>query len=164
MRNIGNFSSWINPMWVDHILKNDGQARPRDWPPSSAAESAEYLRYQEAGYNLDAVNWWVYEQQDLKVEICPPWVTGKVHWWFTKLNPGQYMPIHADPHVYDAPCNRYWMPLQDYESGHVFIYKDSMINNYKKGDVFQFDKSNELHGAANIGHTIRIMLLITEYI
>jgi len=61
-------------------------------------------------------------------------------------------------------CNRYWMPLQDYTAGHVFIYKDKMIADYKAGDVYQFDNETDTHGAANIGHTSRIMLLVTEYI
>jgi hypothetical protein len=161
---IKNYSSWISAKWINTIINNPGQARPRDWPPESAAESAEYSKYKEAGYDLDDVNWWVYEQVDLGEELYPPWTSGKVHWWFTKLNPGQYMPMHKDPHVVGNNCLRYWMPLQDYESGHVFIYNNYMINDYKKGDVFQFSNSEEVHGAANIGHTPRIMLLITEYL
>lgn len=161
---IKNYCDWIDPNWNESIKKTSGQARPRDWPPASAAESAEYQKYQEAGYDLNAVNWWVYEKQDLNIDITPPWSKGKIHWWFTKLEPGQFMPIHADPHVFDNRCIRYWMPLQDYELGHIFICKDKMISNYKKGDVFQFENSNNLHGAANIGHSSRIMLLVTEYI
>jgi hypothetical protein len=164
MKFINNYRTWINPQWANYILANDGQARPRDWPPASAAESAEYAKYIEAGYDLSAVNWWVYEEQDLKVSITPPWTSGKIHWWFTKLMPGQFMPMHTDPHVHDAECIRYWMPLQDHNPGHVFIYKDTMITNYYAGDAYQFDNSSEIHGAANIGHTPRIMLLITEYI
>jgi hypothetical protein len=163
MKYVGNYN-FIEESWITEILNTTGQARPRDWPPASAAESAEYKKYQQAGYDLNAVNWWVYEKQDLSFNFNLPWVKGDFHWWFTKLYPGQYMPMHTDPHVYDASCIRYWMPLQDYEPGHVFIYKDSMIKNYKKGDVFQFENQNEIHGAANIGHSTRIMLLVTEYI
>lgn len=164
MKFVGNYSDWINPTWEKMILATDGQARPRDWPASSAVESAEYSRYELAGYNLNAVNWWVYEFADLDVSIIPPWTNGKIHWWFTKMTPGQFMPMHTDPHAHDAKCIRYWMPLQDYVPGHVFIYKDEMVNGYKKGDVFQFTESTEIHGAANISHSPRIMLLITEYI
>jgi len=39
-----------------------------------------------------------------------------------------------------------------------------MITGYKAGDVFQFETATDMHGAANIGHTSRIMLLVTEYI
>jgi len=164
MKYIGTFNKWIDPLWENKILTSKGQSRPCDWPPSSAAESAEYSKYQEAGYDLTATHWYLYEHQDLNLDLIPPWTVGKVHWWFTKMLPGQFMPVHTDPHTQGILCNRYWMPLQDYEAGHIFLYKDSMISNYKKGDVFMFDDEQDIHGAANIGHSPRIMLLVTEYV
>jgi hypothetical protein len=164
MKFIGNYYSWIDPLWEHKILTNNGQARPRDWPPKFLAESREYQLASEAGYDLNAVHWWVYEEKDLNLNIAPFWTTGDVHWWFTKLTPGQFMPMHTDPHVYDRDCKRYWMPLQDYAPGHIFVYKDEMITGYKAGDLFQFENSNDIHGAANIGHTPRLMLLVTEYL
>jgi hypothetical protein len=56
------------------------------------------------------------------------------------------------------------MPMQDFEIGHVFLYGQNMISNYKAGDVYKFENETDIHGAANIGHTSRIMLLVTEYI
>jgi hypothetical protein len=56
------------------------------------------------------------------------------------------------------------MPLQDYEPGHIFIYKDDIINDYLMGDVYEFESPTDIHGAANIGHTPRLMLLVTEYL
>jgi len=164
MKLLNNYARWINDLWITAILEKEGQARPRDWPPAYAQEVAEYARAKEAGYDLTAVNWWVYEEKDLNIKMFPPWCQGPSHCWFTKMMPGQFMPIHADPHTHDKPCKRYWMPLQDYEAGHVFIYKDQLINNYKKGDLFEFDDPTDIHGAANIGHTPRIMLLVTEYL
>jgi DNA-directed RNA polymerase beta' subunit len=38
------------------------------------------------------------------------------------------------------------------------------FNNKKMLDVYQFDNETDMHGAANIGHTPRIMLLLTEYL
>jgi len=73
------------------------------------------------------------------------------------------MPMHSDPHVYERDGTRYWIPLQDYHSGHVFIYNDKLMTDYKKGDVFVFLDSYDVHGAANIGHQTRLSLLITEY-
>jgi hypothetical protein len=163
MKYIGNYASWINSGWVNQILTIAGQARPRDWPPATAAESSEYKKCKLAGYDLHAVNWWVYEERDLKIQVAPPWTANPVHWWFTKLMPGQYMPIHSDPHTHNVSCNRYWMPLQDYTAGHVFVYKDEMIARYNTGDVYQFTNEADMHGAANIGHAPRIMLLVTEY-
>lgn len=164
MRYAGNFSSWIQDSWIQEILSSPGQARPRDWPPAYAVETAEYKRAHEAGYDLSAVNWWVYEQQDVSFVITPPWVTGKYHWWITKLTPGQFMPMHSDPHTHERPCNRYWIPLQDYHPGHVFIYENELVKDYKKGDVYSYISSQDMHGAANIGHIPRLILQVTEYI
>ena len=51
------------------------------------------------------------------------------------------MPMHTDPHTHDDQnCKRYWVPLQDFIPGHVFIYGNSMVANYKRGDVFQYEK------------------------
>ena len=134
MKYVGNFN-FIQDSWIDEILSIDGQARPRDWPALNAVESAEYKRAIEAGYNLDSVHWWVYEKQDVSFDVNAPWIKNDFHWWITKLYPGQFMPMHTDPHTHDRPCNRYWIPLQDYIPGHIFIYESSLVKDYKKGDV-----------------------------
>ena len=163
MKFLGNFN-FIEDAWIAELLSKDGQARPRDWPPAFAVESAEYKKAQVAGYNLDAIHWWVYEKQDVSFNIVPPWIEGSYHWWITKLMPGQFMPMHTDPHTHDLFCKRYWIPLQDYQPGHIFIYGDNMITGYKKGDVYEYFNSQDMHGAANIGHTPRLVLQITEYV
>jgi hypothetical protein len=163
MRLIGNYDYWIDPLWEHLVLTRTGQSRPRDWSAMNHVELAEYKKYQEAGYDLNAVNWYVYESQDLGIDIDPPWCKGKIHWWITKLNPGQYMPMHTDPHTHDGSCKRYWVPLQNYVPGHIFIYKDEMVSHYGLGDVYVYDHSTDPHGAANISHTPRIILQITEY-
>lgn len=163
MKFIGNYSHWIKDEWISKVLETTGQARPRDWPPNSNFEKEEYLRYELAGYDLQAVNWWVYENKDLNINIDPPWTKGRIHWWITKLYPGQFMPMHTDPHTHENNCFRYWIPLQDYHLGHVFIYKDHMVTDYKKGDVYIYESSIDMHGAANIGHIPRLVLQVTEY-
>ena len=162
MKFLGNFN-FVNDSWIEEVKSKEGQARPRDWTAINIVETAEYKRAREAGYDLTAVHWWVYEKQDVSFDIVPPFVSGNYHWWITKLMPGQYMPIHTDPHTHDNSCKRYWVPLQDYHPGHVFIYKDQMISNYKAGDVYEYDNSIDLHGAANIGYIPRVVLQITEY-
>jgi hypothetical protein len=161
---IGNYKNWIDPCWREMVLNTVGQARPKDWPPDTAAESAEYKRATEAGYDLTATNWWVYEENDLNIKIIPPWCSGKTSWWITKLMPGQFMPMHSDPFTYYSNCKRFWVPLQNYHPGHVFIYKDNMITSYNEGDVYEYYSSTDMHGAANIGHTPRVILQVTEYV
>ena len=162
MKFVGNWKHQIHPKQRQRVLDNDGQARPRDWPPAFAVESDEYKRAKEAGYDLTQVHWWVYEQKDLGALILP--LENEYHWWITKLNPGQFMPMHSDPHTHERVCKRYWIPLQDYQPGHIFIYKDKLIKNYKEYDVFEYEKSTDLHGAANIGHTPRVVLQVTEFL
>jgi hypothetical protein len=42
--------------------------------------------------------------------------------------PGNCMPIHTDPHTsYESNSQRYWVPLQDYQNGHWFVYNDVVI-------------------------------------
>lgn len=163
MQFIGNFK-FINDCWITEVLSKEGQARPRDWPAINAVESEEYKKALEAGYDITAVHWWVYEKQDVSFNVDLPFVKGDYHWWITKLMPGQFMPMHSDPHTYDRKCKRYWIPLQDYHSGHIFILNDTMICHYKKGDVWLYNSSHDVHGAANIGHIPRIVLQVTEYL
>ena len=146
------------------VLARDGQARPRDWPASTAVESGEYRRAKEAGYNLNEVHWWVYEESDLNVKIDPPWCQGRTNWWITKLTPGQYMPIHTDPFTHYESCKRFWVPLQDFELGHIFIYKNDLVKDYRAGDVYEYDNSQDYHGAVNIGYSPRVVLQVTEYV
>lgn len=163
MKLIGNFL-FIKDEWIQELLTKEGQARPRDWPPAFEVESAEYTRADQAGYDLTQILWWVYEKQDVSFDVLPPWFTNNYHWWITKLYPGQYMPMHTDPHTHERPCKRYWMPLQDYHPGHVFIYENELVKDYKKGDVYSYNSSQDMHGAANIGHIPRLILQVTEYI
>jgi hypothetical protein len=73
------------------------------------------------------------------------------------------MPMHTDPHTHEESCKRYWIPLQDYESGHIFIYKNTLMTEYSANDVFVYKNAQDSHGAANIGHTPRVVLQVTEY-
>jgi hypothetical protein len=76
--------------------------------------------------------------------------------------PGNFMPMHMDPHtVQQQNADRFWIPLQDWQPGHIFMYEDYVTTNYKKGDIFQYANSAALHGAANIGSTPRVVLQIT---
>lgn len=164
MNYLGNYASYIKNEWIDEILSMEGKARPRDWPPAYKHESYEYDRATEAGYDLNGVHWYVIDKGETSFEITFPFLKNEFHWWITKLYPGQFMPMHSDPHVHERNAIRYWMPLQDYVPGHIFIINDQLITGYKKGDMYSFVDSQDIHGAANIGHTVRLSLLITDYL
>jgi len=74
------------------------------------------------------------------------------------------MPMHVDPHTtVQKNAQRFWIPLQDWEIGHIFKFQDEIVTNYKKGDIYEYDDAQGLHGAANIGLTPRVVLQVTLY-
>ena len=162
---IGNYGSWIQQSWIDELLKNTGTARPKEGKrPDSPEEELEYAKARAAGYKDDAVYFYMFDKHNTSFDINPPFLKGNFHWWITKMLPGNFMPMHVDPHTrYEKNSKRYWMPLQDYQSGHVFMYENKVITDYKAGDVWCYEDSTAEHGAANIGHVARIVLQISSY-
>lgn len=159
-----NAKNWVDPTWIETILKSPGKPRPDFSKLINEFEINQYQEAMDCGYTFEQPLWYIYEPNDIDIDINPYWCSGKVTWWITKMIPGQYMPMHSDPFTQDSNVLRYWVPLMDYEAGHIFIYKDKMITDYQLGDVFRFDEAREIHGAANIGYTPRIMLQISEYL
>ena len=166
MKYIGNYQNWIQQEWVDLILHTNGTARPRDGnTPDSKEMEYEYSRAKQAGYKDTDVYFWMFDKSNVNFILpTPPWVDGKYHWWITKMLPGNFMPMHVDPHtLYEKNSCRYWMPLQDWKPGHVFMYENEVITDYKAGDVWMYRESGALHGAANIGYTPRLVLQVSTY-
>lgn len=163
MKYIGNYIQDIPSKLINYLLNNDGQPRPNNLSKEAINAYDTYAKGQDVGYDLSATYWHIFESQDIPMEIIPTWTIGKVHWWITKMMPGDMMPMHEDPPTLKHDCNRYWMPLQDYETGHVFIINDKLITDYKAGDVFAYNVAQDNHGAANIGFTPRLVLQVTEF-
>jgi hypothetical protein len=167
MKYIGNYSNWVNPSWIKEILTLPGIGRPRDGKrPDSQEEEQEYNRARLAGYKDDVVYFWMFNEDNVTFKLPPPPFikNNKFHWWITKMMPGNFMPMHTDPHtLYEKNSSRYWMALQDWQPGHIFMYQDQVITNYCAGDVYMYNDSTALHGAANIGHTPRLVLQISTY-
>ena len=163
MKWIGNFEKDLNPALNKLVMDAKGQARPGDWKPINDVEK-ELWEKGKSTFDFGKTMWYVYEQQDLQIDLKFPWTFGKCHWWITKLLPGQMMPMHTDPLTHeDQTFKRFWVPLQDYVAGHVFLYGNSMIANYKRGDVFEYEHSQDEHGAANLYFEPRLVLQVTEY-
>jgi hypothetical protein len=164
MRYLKNVSDWIDPQWIKIVNENPGKPRPDFTNLLNSFEKEQYSQAESAGYSFEKPLWTIYEKDDLGMDIVPNWCTGKTSWWITKLMPGQYMPMHSDPFTQTTNVRRFWVPLMDYEPGHVFIYKGTMVQDYKLGDLYQFDNAVDLHGAANISYSPRIMLQLSEYL
>lgn len=161
---LGNHKDWIDPKLVDYLLNNDGVKRPNI---GKNPDVEEFRKAVEVGYDLSKTWWHIYEQDTIPFDIKPPIETDRdIIWWFIKLLPGGMMPMHRDPHVTFSDVSnpkRYWMPLQDYEPGHIFVYKDKMLDGYKTGDLWLYENENELHGACNISYVPRLTFLFTLY-
>lgn len=160
MKYIGNYKDWIDPKWMETILSTPGRPWPNDWQPSSDSE-ANTLTTVKTGFNGNTVNWWLYTNEHLNLDITPPWCTNESMFWFVKMEPGQFFPLHKDPM---SSTRRYWMAMQDYELGHILIWGESaeLVKDYKMGDVFEFDASNVIHGASNISSSVRVMMQVSE--
>lgn len=163
---LGNYKDWINPNWIDYIMASRGYGRPLEGPrPDSLEMEQEYAKARAAGYKDTDIYFWMFDKDNVNFEILtPPFVNSNYHWWITKMMPGNFMPMHIDPHtMIEKNSKRYWMPFQDWQDGHIFMYKDQVITNYKAGDVFCYQDSNAIHGAVNIGYTPRIVLQVSTY-
>jgi hypothetical protein len=129
----------------------------------------EYKMYTRAGYDVFGTHFSLLEKFDVSFDILqnpPPFLDYKdkhITWWFSKMKPGNIMPMHIDRAQPQKEIHKYWMPWTPYEPGHVFVIGDTEISNYKVGDVYEFDYAGSWHGAFNIGKTPRCILQITDY-
>jgi len=164
MKFIGNYN-YIDPKWIEYVLSNPGYGRPKEGKrPDSPEEEQEYTIARNAGYNDNAIYFWMFDNSNFPFDLDLPFIDKPYHWWITKMLPGNFMPMHIDPHtVYQKNSKRLWLPWQDWEAGHVFAYEDIVLTKYRKGDVWEYESATGLHGAANIGHVPRIILQVSTY-
>ena len=173
MKFLGNYKEWLdsNQALVDFVTNNRGWGRPgEDTNTWSTEKAAEIKRSTDVGYSYDQNYWYLFTPINTGMEIDPPDIIPRpFKWWVIKMIPGNFMPMHKDSHVLkhqndnSKNVNRYWMPLKDWEPGHIFMYEDMVLTNYKAGDLWVYDDSTALHGAANIGHTDRIIMQISSF-
>lgn len=170
MIKVGNLNDLIGIGWIDSVLNevltSQGMNRPREGErPQGIEGEKEWQKAIDAGYDPDAAYFQMFDKTNLKSGIPIFHTCGRNrHWWITKMMPGQFMPMHIDPHTkQETNVDRLWIPLQDFEKGHIFAYEDIVITNYKKADVYKYNNPRAFHGAANIGSTPRIVLQVTLY-
>lgn len=166
MKFIGNFADWIDPRWCEEVCNTRGYGRPKEGPSPDTLEMAkEYEKAKVAGYSDTAIYFWMFDKNNVNFEISqPPWISSKFHWWITKMLPGNFMPMHVDPHTfYQTNSKRFWIALTNWHPGHIIMYEDVVLTNYKIGDVWEYTDSTAIHGAANIGHDTRVILQVSTY-
>jgi len=166
MNKIGNYKSWIKQEWIDYIINNDGEKHlKQDQLEYGVNNRIDKLL--DSGWILNRTLWQSYEAKTLPFEVTMPFESqNKIDWWFVKLNCGDMIPWHQDHNHRDFEglrSKRYWMPLQDYITGHVFINEKYMPTEYKAGDLFAYD-THAFHGAVNLNKDVpRITFNYVEY-
>lgn len=146
MKYIGNYADWIKQEWIDYLLNETGYPRPRDKVLENSFEEQQNKSVSNNGYE-DRVYWYKFTPDNFPFDLKPPIGDEKL-WWFVKLLPGNLITMHRDQE--EEIGNRttlYWMSMIDYEPGHLFVSKDELLINYKKGDLFKLDHANDLHGS-----------------
>lgn len=168
MKYIGNYKDWINSSWIEIILSMKGFGAPKDFNISLDIDSGQRSKMHESErkvyetYGTDKIFFHLLESNCLNFQIDPPWLSEKFDWWITKMYPGQFIPIHSDGPKH-LKGKRYWMPLQDWEPGHIFIYEDISVSRYEAGDLWEYENSLAVHGAINIGHNPRLILQVSTF-
>ena len=172
MNYIGNFKSWITPELMDHLKTQDGDLTPV-WQPerwSGLPLLEEYKEKARPVYSQDTpvfhqFNAGSKDMQGFNIALpIFPEVRKYVQWWFVKLLPGEMQAMHVDPHLLEVKNPvRYSMFLQDFELGHVFVYDNTILTNYKVGDVYEWSDPMCVHGCINIGFQPRYTLQVTYH-
>ena len=172
MKFIGNYSSWITDELMGHLENNEGDTTPV-WQPERWSgnpmldEAREITRPAFAHLNHTFQQFNIQSEDMRNANIVLPQIPDDNRdgfWWFIKLLPGQMQPMHFDPHLIDTinPA-RYTMFLQDYHPGHVFVYDNILMTDYKAGDLFMWKDPMMVHGVVNISYKTRYTLQITTY-
>ena len=172
MKYIGNFKEWITPELLEHLKSHEGDYVPV-WQPDKWQGHPTLDKFRELARPAYSEDSPMFHQFNIKskdmegVEIVLPDLPEKrknCFWWFVKLQPGEMQAMHIDPHLVDVQNPvRYSMFLQDYEFGHIFVYDDKMLTDYKAGDVYEWSDPECIHGVINISFHTRYTLQITYH-
>lgn len=177
MQLVDNYKDWIKSEWIDEALRIQGYKIPIDFFKDLKINKEEELGLREEMdptereiykvYGTDKIFFHLLEESLFSFELDhPPWIDSnkKFSWWMTKMYPGQYIPVHKDIlKKKDPHTERYWIPMFDWQPGHVFMYEEQCITNYKAGDVFLYDDPRAWHGAINLGDSVRLLMQVTTY-
>jgi hypothetical protein len=163
MEYIGNYANIVQQDWIDFLMANKGQLLPDRRECLLPEFDDQNVKIFKSWTPMNMPNWWKFEVQDLPFTIPWPVDLGKkVDWWIIKMEPGQCIPLHIDQ---NPPENtlRYILMLQDYEPGHILLWDDSLVRDYKRGDFFKVKDVNSSHGGSNISNTTRLLAYLTVW-
>jgi hypothetical protein len=177
MKLLANYKDWIKPEWVEEALALEGYKVPHDFFKDNKLTLEEQAGLREAMdpsereiydvYGTEGVFFHLLESSLFSFEVDhPPWIaTGETFCWeVIKMYTGEFIPVHRDILKHQDPkSKRFWVPMLDWKEGHIFMYEDLYVHNYKAGDVFLYDDPRALHSAINIGTDVRLIMQVTTY-
>lgn len=181
MKYVGNYLDSLPKGFVEAILADDGEVvpvyQPDKWRGKPEYDEAR-IALENAGYPDLNYHFHQYTNETPCIKalgelrylgFVPEDIADceytDFHWWAVKYMPGDMQPMHFDPHIIETKkCRRYTMMLTDFVDGHIFVYNDYMLNNYKVGDMYRWPDAMIYHGAANIAMVPRISLQLSYYI
>lgn len=178
---VENYKSWIDQKWIDFLLLNYGDCLPKDFKDAADVSSIEDVIWDEGvrdafkGWDRTKITCFSFRKHNFLFDINPPIEVKKnFEWFFIKLLSGMGQPIHMDvpPNgrsflngkpISDPNVDRYWMPLQDYEAGHGFIYEGQLVTDYKAGDLFKYHNEMAWHAPFNTANRPRLTFNFTTW-
>jgi hypothetical protein len=168
----GNNANWINQQYLNTILDTPGDLRPapRDEDQTEEWKKNQFDNWYSLGYDMSGAGWSMYYHTNFGLNAVtdmplPIKLTGNtIEWWYVKINPCKTFPMHFDAFKAEAKnFRRFWIPMQNYIPGHIFIYEDKLLDNYKAGDIFEFTNPQAWHGAGNISTTPKVSFQLVCY-
>lgn len=109
-------------------------------------------------------------------EVCTTHIQKLADYWClgrcrTRVHvqfPGQMFPTHVDKLWHRYPQDpskliRIVIMLNDYEPGQLMVYGNSVLTQWRAGDVHCFDTLNVPHSTANMSRTPRVSLIVTGF-
>lgn len=172
MKFIKNYKDWIPPGLIESLDSHPGDSIPI-WNEEKLSSHPELYKYRELARPGYSNGTQAYQRFTRLTDGCKefnlqlpdfPEKRKDSFWWVVKLNPGQMQFLHVDHYLYGAVNTvRYSMFLKDWEPGHIFVYDDKILTNYKAGDVYEWDDNMVEHGVVNIGFTNRYTIQIALY-
>lgn len=177
MNYYGNYKDLIKQEWIDILLTTKGieispwkdhdgreDTAKVNLNQTLAANEQEKDLFTKGIYSDNLIMAEIYDKRNCPFELdlgeLNKYLQGD--WWIVKQMPGQFMPLHRDTVNEWDENYRFWMPWIDYQEGHVFIHEGKFVNDYRAGDLYRYNKDNDLHGSVNIGLTPRIVLQISQ--
>lgn len=172
MNFIKNDAAWISQELMNHLEIHEGDYTPV-WQPERWQGHPILDQFREMARPVYSQKTPMFHQfnsrskdmQNFSVNLPElPKSRKYCFWWFVKLLPGEMQAMHIDPHLVDVKNPvRYTMFLQDFHPGHIFVWEDKMISNYKMGDIYEWSDPTIIHGCVNISYKTRYTMQITMH-